>query len=1143
MQRNSKKVSICLIIAILVLQLYGLVEVSVTGVEAADYGISRPQIDENGISTWDCIYFGKYWQNDTNGDGISDENDEKEPIKWRVMSINGDDVFLLAENGLDCKQYNETYEDVTWENCTLRKWLNDTFLNTAFSLTEQEAIRTTEVFNGVSYLDTDRCGNNTSDKVFLLSVPEAINSSYGFWTNCTLTETRSCKPTEFAKQKGAWSKTGITSDAPFTTWNIGSGGWWLRTPGYRSKSAAAVMSDGYANIASDADKMVLGVYGVSTGNVTVRPAVHISLSGSVWEKGEMISACSRDCEGGCGNKAPDARIYDFTTDYTSKDGDKKSHTGEIRVKFDENGLANPSNQYNHNIATFCSILSTMAYDTSDGFEKLMDRMDYHYGDSYIDENGDSICYSLADKRVELDGEETDIVLAVMRGTYNMEWIDNFEPGTGKTHKGFQKGADVAYQALKRYIKKNHIGENGRKIKIIVTGHSRGAAVANLLGKEILDKGGSFLHNSNDLFDYSFATPNSTSLSERMDSKYDGIFSIVNPEDFVTKVLLSKNWKYGRYGKTKVLPSRSTDEESWYETYLSNMRTNFCNFRPYDYYEPYKDGMKSVSDYVNYVAKTVPSVNNYYNQYLGHSSPYLAPGCTLKNLYTGFLGYFKCNNEKYKRKSFIYIARAMKGDYGSLGQRTIPYFIVNQVLNPKFEHAHLSETYLAAMKTLDEDTLSKKRKIRHGIVNCPVDIEIRNDTGEVVGSIVNNKIVSDKEKDNISFSVIGDSKQFWVSGNEYYNVSLVGNATGTMDYILSEEDADSGETKRILYKTVPIQSDSVYSSEISGDESLSDIKLQDSEGKEVNISNELDGEELGDLSALVEIEGVGTANSYNNLSYGDSVVLTAVADQNNSFLGWYDSEDNIVSKEKEYPIIVTENQKYTAKFTNVIVRPESINIEEKLTMSLGEMECMEASVFPDNTTYSDVIYESNDENIVSVTGDGIIEAKKIGQATITVKSLMDESVQKKCEVVVQSSDQQFTPSPQPTKKAVQSTSVRRPSNKKNNLWSSGRSKNNLSKVKKPGKVTGLKVINQKKKKLVISWKWKVSMSGFQIQYAQNKSFTKKKKSKMVGKWTSQKTLTRLKKGRTYYVRVRAYKKSSGRKIYGKWSKIKKIKIRK
>ena len=99
------------------------------------------------------------------------------------------------------------------------------------------------------------------------------------------------------------------------------------------------------------------------------------------------------------------------------------------------------------------------------------------------------------------------------------------------------------------------------------------------------------------------------------------------------------------------------------------------------------------------------------------------------------------------------------------------------------------------------------------------------------------------------------------------------------------------------------------------------------------------------------------------------------------------------------------------------------------------------------------------------------------------------------------------------------------------------------LKKPGKVTGLKVKNKKKKKLVISWNWKVNMSGFQIQYAQNKKFTKKKKSKMVGKWTSQKTITKLKKGKTYYVRVRAYKKSSSKKVYGKWSKVKKIKIKK
>lgn len=46
-----------------------------------DYGVSNPTIS-NGVTTWDCVYFGNYWQNDTNGDGTADQQDDKEPIKW-----------------------------------------------------------------------------------------------------------------------------------------------------------------------------------------------------------------------------------------------------------------------------------------------------------------------------------------------------------------------------------------------------------------------------------------------------------------------------------------------------------------------------------------------------------------------------------------------------------------------------------------------------------------------------------------------------------------------------------------------------------------------------------------------------------------------------------------------------------------------------------------------------------------------------------------------------------------------------------------------------------------------------------------------------------------------------------------------------
>lgn len=88
--------------------------------QAADHGLKNPTTDSNGVTTWDCVYFGNYWQEDTNGDGIANQNDEKQPIKWRVLSVDGDDAFLLADQNLDARQYNTSYrDDVTWETCTL----------------------------------------------------------------------------------------------------------------------------------------------------------------------------------------------------------------------------------------------------------------------------------------------------------------------------------------------------------------------------------------------------------------------------------------------------------------------------------------------------------------------------------------------------------------------------------------------------------------------------------------------------------------------------------------------------------------------------------------------------------------------------------------------------------------------------------------------------------------------------------------------------------------------------------------------------------------------------------------------------------------------------------------------------------------
>ena len=69
---------------------------------------------------------------------------------------------------------------VTWATCTLRTWLNDTFLNTAFTSAEQAAIKNTTVVNDDNpYSDAKVCVD-TIDKVYLLSIAEANNTTHGF---------------------------------------------------------------------------------------------------------------------------------------------------------------------------------------------------------------------------------------------------------------------------------------------------------------------------------------------------------------------------------------------------------------------------------------------------------------------------------------------------------------------------------------------------------------------------------------------------------------------------------------------------------------------------------------------------------------------------------------------------------------------------------------------------------------------------------------------------------------------------------------------------------------------------------------------------------------------------------------------------
>lgn len=123
-------------------------------------------IDYDSVRVGDYITFGRYEQD-------ADEVNGKEAIEWRVLDKQDGRVLLLSECSLDAQKFNYYSRSVAWDNSTLRTWLNEHFLNAAFSSTEQPMIMETQViadkkvdyFGSYSYYET-------KDKIFLLNIEE-----------------------------------------------------------------------------------------------------------------------------------------------------------------------------------------------------------------------------------------------------------------------------------------------------------------------------------------------------------------------------------------------------------------------------------------------------------------------------------------------------------------------------------------------------------------------------------------------------------------------------------------------------------------------------------------------------------------------------------------------------------------------------------------------------------------------------------------------------------------------------------------------------------------------------------------------------------------------------------------------------------
>lgn len=190
----------------------------------------------------DTISFGHYRQ-ETN-------SEEKQEIRWTVLDIQGDRIFLLSKYGLDCMAYSYASEAI-WEKSSVRTWLNQDFLNIAFTEEERDQILETEVSADPNPEFDSFQGKSTMDKVFLLSVKEVLQY---FRSDSA----RQCLPTELARDKANYQA------------QLRYCWWWLRTVG-ETEDKVTLVTAKQGDIEYDGD-------GVGFVAGTVRPAIWVRCS-------------------------------------------------------------------------------------------------------------------------------------------------------------------------------------------------------------------------------------------------------------------------------------------------------------------------------------------------------------------------------------------------------------------------------------------------------------------------------------------------------------------------------------------------------------------------------------------------------------------------------------------------------------------------------------------------------------------------------------------------------------------------------------------------------------------------------------------------------------------------------------------------
>ena len=675
-------------------------------------------------------------------------------------------------------------------------------------------------------------------------------------------------------------------------------------------------------------------------------------------------------------------------------------------------------EYNHELARFCANFVLGGYKSDSGkMKSWLSQAGFNTSEMNFETGRDEVNYFIASKDIKVGGTVKKVVFAGFIGSHDDQWFSNFDPlgneranwkdrnapyapttSDNTVHKGFADAREYVYARLKEYMSRNGINKDNSIL--LITGHSRGAATANLLAAYLIDENS--LVSPDRLFTYTFATPNVAKIG-KVGDKYNSIFNIVNPEDFVTKVLLS-SWGFSRYGITYTLPSQRNDKQ--HKEYLALMRRYFREYRDsHIEFEPYNMGEVATYNIVDYLGENVSDLDDFYGKWL---KAYQVPVDNIMK-WACFTPYYffrdiMCpivmNEFSSNELERFLISFPQLSFFGKL----VRYFAkINADASVKekrpftdFEMAHCMETYCAYTSSLTSSQLTEclkkpedRRKGYKGTVNCPVDVEIYDkETGELVGRIVNNVIdetVAAKEN-SIVMDVDGDSKSFWLPSNGDYKVVLIGNDNGTMDYTVAAIDSNTGETERINFYDVIIKDGAKFTGNIdSKDFVLSEHELETEDGKKLASDEYIPDDQKAQVTVTVNVQGDGSASESAKYTKGDYVSLYAYPGMGYYFAGWYEN-GGLIRNGDNLTFVAKADRDVTAVFEPIKTKI-SINTPSTTTVSYGFTLNLHANV-TDLPEGARVVWNMDGSGFELIpSADGMtcgVKSVSKGSATITAK---------------------------------------------------------------------------------------------------------------------------------------------------------------